>query len=123
MLPKYSNIFPGVDFSEGLAPIKGINKQFGFINKKGKWVILPKFKFVGGFHEGLAAVESSSSKWGFINKKGKITVVLLKKVKFVYRFGDGLAGFESINGKYGFINKKGKVVIPVKINKPFKIQY
>ena len=71
----------------------------------------------------LAAVESNSRKWGFINKKGKIIVVLLKKVKFVYRFGGGLAGFESINGKYGFINKKGKVVIPVKINKPFEIQY
>lgn len=73
-----SIIFAGV-FSEGLAPVMNKDRQLGFINKKGKWVIAPEYElavaganpfpyvvtpqFIGGY----AYIKAFK---GYIDKKG-----------------------------------------------------
>ena len=44
--------------------------DWGYINKKGKLVIKPKFSDAKKFSNGLAAVKIKN-RWGYINKKGK----------------------------------------------------
>jgi len=85
-----------------------INWLWGFIDKTGKIVIAPKYKYAFEFSEGLANVQKSE-KYGFIDKTGKT------QIKFKYEekadFTEGLAAVK-ISGKYQFINKAGKLAIP-----------
>ena len=46
------------NFHNGVAKVKK-NGMFGFINKKGEFIIQPKYKTVGDFAEGLVAVGDS----------------------------------------------------------------
>ena len=50
-------------FSEGLAPATGKNGrlyQKGYIDRNGKWVIKPKFLWVGRFSQGIATVREGT---------------------------------------------------------------
>ena len=74
-----------VSFSEGLARIEQ-KDRYGFIDKTGKIVIAPIYRWAKDFHNGLAAVSTSKQVWdfegtenlgfepnlGYIDKKGKI---------------------------------------------------
>ncbi|MCP4441041.1 MAG: WG repeat-containing protein [Aureispira sp.] len=60
--PKFNK---ALAFSNGLAAAYD-GKHWGFINKKGKWV-LRKQKMVHSFHYGLAAVKSYGSNWKYIS--------------------------------------------------------
>ena len=73
------------------------------------------------FHEGLAAVETTSGEWGYINKKD--IMVIPPIFEYAYRFKEGLAEVIRKDGNQAFINKTGKIILPIKINKPFKISY
>ncbi len=95
------------NFSEGIATVATKDNKWGFINKKGEYVIKPQFGFVNEFSEGLAAV-LKNDKYGFINKKGKM--VIKPQFDSVGLFSEGLTEVLK-NDKYGFINKKGKMVI------------
>lgn len=68
------------DFSEGLAPARRIDRPeySGFINKKGEWIIPPKYKSAYSFRNGLALVsvydrKTFREKYGYIDKSGKFT--------------------------------------------------
>ena len=77
-------------FSEGLVPITfgdTVSGKRGYMDKKGKIVIEPKFSEARGFSEGLAAFcigckknpqgeyhRLEGGKWGYINKTGEIVV-------------------------------------------------
>ena len=69
------------DFSEGLAPVKGINDLWGFINKNGKEVIRCQYKEVDPFSEGLSGVIDCNDVYHYINKNGtkKITIGMIYK--------------------------------------------
>ena len=96
------------------------NGKYGFVNKKGHFVIKPKFESVNNFHDGLAAV--LQGKWGFINKKGKF--VIQPQYDRLGDFQEGLAyvvyetekqvnQYESlVTFQVAYINKRGKVIIP-----------
>ena len=94
------------NFSEGLAAVK-INDKWGYIDKKGNFVIQPQFDSVYNFSQGLAAVEINEKR-GYIDKTGKIIVPL--HFDDVDGFSEGLARVK-INGKYGYIDKTGKMII------------
>lgn len=114
----------GIGFNQGLAPVGlKINGkwEWGYINKKGKFVIPHKFENASGFHEGLAVVEIKG-KLGFINRHGAVIVhVTFEAASRCFSMGgiygcsfhDGLAPVE-MNGKWGYINKKGNLIIPYK---------
>lgn len=56
-------------FSESLAAVM-VGKKWGYINKKGEFVIEPKFDLAGRFTEGFAKV-AVGDKLGYIDKQGK----------------------------------------------------
>ncbi|UPK41176.1 WG repeat-containing protein [Paenibacillus pabuli] len=88
-----------------------INGKYGFINKKGAYLIKPQFDEIddAGFHEGMVGVRISKN-WGFVNEKG--TVVVKPKYAGIFFYSEGLAPVYLHNGKVGFIDKKGTMVIP-----------
>lgn len=94
-------------FSEGYAMIISADNLYGFINAKGKKVVLPRYASAHDFSEGVAAIQVANQ-WGYIDDKGE--VVIEPKYENVGDFKEGLAPVLS-EGKYGFINKKGDMVI------------
>jgi len=106
------------DFSEGLAKAESKdNKKWGFLNKKGEFVIAPEYGVALNFSDGLASVQVGKfdlehGKWGAIDKNGKM--VIAPEFDYIGSFSDGLASVMfgiGFNGKWGFINKEGKLLI------------
>jgi len=58
-----------ISFSQDQLARARSDKEWGYINTEGKWVINPQFEHVNDFSEGLAAVEKDGE-WGFIDKQG-----------------------------------------------------
>lgn len=140
-------------FSEGLAAV-GIAKQatapekqdlwheifssdnpfqstshYGFINKRGDFVIAPTYDLVGSFSEGLAGVNmggynnlfggSGAARWGFVDKTGKVIIEL--KFNSAGDFSEGLAAAR-VGEKYGYIDKSGAIVIAPKFESASEFQ-
>jgi len=109
-------------FSEGLAAKalvfrKKVGVFYGFIDKTGKVIIPPKYRFARNFSEGLAAVEEDKSplirKHGYIDKNAKW--VIAPQYDRATDFHEGLAAvFVGKVGeqKCGYIDKKGAWVLP-----------
>ena len=86
-----------------------MKKLLGFINRKGEWVIEPKFKKVKAFVNGLAPASTNGKLWGYINTKGEM--VIPEKFRDAEIFSkNGLAPVK-VNKLWGFINKAGELVI------------
>jgi hypothetical protein len=84
------------------------NNKWGFINKKGEFIIEPTYSNVASsFSEGFCRVENGT-KWGFIDTKGK----LIAETKFdvAANFKNGAAAVR-IDDKCGFINQKGEYLV------------
>jgi Beta-lactamase/WG containing repeat len=101
-------------FSEGLAAVE-IKGYWGFIDKKGKIVIEPRFGGQPSFSEGLACVIiRDGGGIGFIDKTG--TIALKLNFALAENFRDGLAfvydSLDVSSSKYGYIDKAGKVIWP-----------
>lgn len=79
-------------FSDGLAAVQQANnKQWGYINKTGRYAIQPRFDYATEFSEGVAAVSLSGDpgdpqwgrpyqkvKWGYVDAKGRPAVAAPK---------------------------------------------
>ncbi len=85
-----------------LMPAKKYGK-WGFINKRGEWIIPNDYEEVYFFSEGLAAAKFFGN-WGFIDRHGKW--VIQPEFSDAKPFHEGLACVMK-NGKWGYINKKG----------------
>ncbi len=91
------------------------NGKYGFINKKGKIVIEPKFDYAWKFREGLAMV-GKTNRYGCVNKKGDI-VIPIKFDRLGWQFSEGRMQFyKEVKQRWGFINKKGEIVIEARFN-------
>ncbi|OHX68040.1 WG repeat-containing protein [Flammeovirga pacifica] len=65
-------------FREGLAFAQKDGKtakdrKYGFINKKGKWIISAKYNKAKSFSNGRAAV-NMKNKWGYVNPNGEVII-------------------------------------------------
>ncbi|MBX9938102.1 MAG: WG repeat-containing protein [Candidatus Obscuribacterales bacterium] len=109
-------------FSEGLAAAEK-DGRFGYIDKSGRFVIKPQFKWAYSFREGRAKVMpafvldkyiwSNSSrnldgKLAFINRNGSFASGLLVDEASAYSEG---AAAVLINGRIGFIDKDGNFLV------------
>jgi len=95
----------GGAFSEGLAYVKDSkNRNYGFIDKKGNYVIPPIYGDAMSFSEGLAPVYSlEKNKWGYIDCYGNVILDFI-----YYRAYPFKNGFAFVSGeKMGFINFNG----------------
>ena len=82
--------------------------KYGFINEKGKWLIIPQFNAAGNFSEGKARVQQNG-KWGYINKKGNF--IIQPQFALCYDFKEGLAQASVKNNLWGLIDSSGKFVV------------
>lgn len=106
----------GHSFSEGIAGVSPIDSElWGYIDRKGEYIIKPQFIFVEPFSEGFAAVYtkrySEDKKYGsggYINHNGEFQIKL-KNINQLLPFENGLA-FVRAKEKEGYINKKGEWV-------------
>lgn len=96
-------------FIEGIALVFDSDKKlWGWINKKGEYVIDPIYEEADNLSEGLALVKEKDAKYGFINKTGKY--VLKPQFEEAKSFQEGVAPV-NIKGKWGYIDHNGKTVI------------
>lgn len=110
-------LFPPIDlydaadfYSEGLLCVNKGTKV-GFINKKGQFIVEPKYQLSSGqFSEGLTVV-NYENKLGFINNRG-ITVIE-PKFNHASPFFEGLSSV-NLGSKWGFIDKTGRFIIEPK---------
>ncbi|MDF3026109.1 MAG: hypothetical protein K0S23_416 [Fluviicola sp.] len=97
------------DFSEGLAPIRTMDKKFGFINTKGELAIPSQFESVGYFTNGLAWAKTFDKKVGYIDKTGQW--VIKPEFEAAKEF-DALSGMARVKKgeKWCYISEDGKVL-------------
>lgn len=88
-----------------------LDKKWGFLDKKGNWIIEPRFIKARDFSDGLAAY-LDNEKWGYVDKKGNI--VIMPKYKKAFDFNCGLARVE-YKGHITYIDKKGKPINTTKM--------
>lgn len=94
-------------FNEGLLAVQEDSGdcKWGFVDKKGKFVIEPTFDKVYNFTANGLARAKKDDAWGFINQKGE--VVIGYNYDMVYNFDDDYA-YVKVDDKYGAINEKGE---------------
>ena len=89
--------------------------RWGFMDKRGRTVIQPKFWWAMDFEDGLAPIEVDSA-WGYIDRSGKFIVPpIYTDIKYLPLFEENLkygASFDVNTYKWGYIDKSGKTVIP-----------
>ena len=94
-----------------LIPVKS-GEKWGYINKKGVYVINPQFDNVGFFRDGIAKVEYSDGKIGYIDEKGK--QVIPAKYTQGTHFYEAKAFVVTRGGAPECIDKKGNVLFSLK---------
>ena len=96
-------------FSQEIAPAKDDSGQWGYIDKSGDWVILPRFKLAYPFVNEIATVrvdnpsDDKNPYRGFINKDGSFYYEPV--FEDVFQFQEGLAPVK-LFGYWGFISKR-----------------
>ncbi len=112
------------EFNEGVTPIRvqvrkarGKRKasyRWGYIDKKGKMIIKPKYVRAHRFSEGLASVETDMRMgflFGYADAKGKL--VIKPQWHHTEEFSEGLAVVK-VGEKFGFIDRTGAIAIEAK---------
>ena len=99
-----------LDTPEGIAPIM-INGKYGYVNKKGKLIVKPKYDSASKFSEGIAIVELNKRD-GMIDTSGR--EIVKTKYYAIHQFKEGVASFSLTGRKWGFMDKTGKEVIKAK---------
>jgi len=91
--------------------------KWGFIDKRGEYVVKPRYGAVGFFSGGLAPVmrlreidgaEEAWEQWGFVDTRGRLRID--PRFEEAKQFAYGLAPVKK-DGKWGFIDKSGKVAV------------
>ncbi len=95
-------------FSEGFAPYRAADKQWGFVNTSGKIVIQAKFLSVGYFSNGLAWAKTSDNKIGYIDTDGNWVIKPGFDVAKEFDKSTGLARVKT-GEKWAYTNKAGEI--------------
>jgi len=84
--------------------------KWGLIDRTGKVVVSPQFRYISQFDDGMAIVEAEiggSSKFGYVGSNGSI---ISPQFDGACHFSDGI-GFVRSDGKWGAIDREGRFVI------------
>lgn len=101
------------EFHEGLA-VQGVSNNnkfgslFGYIDKKGNWVIKPQYNDANNFKNGIASV-AINNKYGYINKKGEAIIPCIYDKYGGYFVNDSTITIAKEGVDYYF-NLQGKTV-------------
>lgn len=86
----------------------------GFIDKRGEFVIAPKFMTAQSFSEGVAVVRpSSNTGLYYIDRKGR--KVLPLRLWTRWSFSDGLT-VAGDRGKQMYVDHKGRTIAPYEVD-------
>ena len=99
----FAKIVKTSDFS--LIPVSNDGERWGYINRKGVFVINPQFEEADFFSDGLAKIRASGGKVGYINKKGEYVIPAIYKGGTA--FDGGLAFVVHEGGFLTCIDKRG----------------
>ncbi len=94
------------------------NNRYGYMDRKGKVIVRPKFDDVGGFSEGLAWV-IINKKLGYIDKTGKVKITpRFYDSPFTSSRSDFDGGLARVclDSGCGYIDRTGKTVTPLKFD-------
>ncbi|HRG19138.1 MAG TPA: WG repeat-containing protein [Flavobacterium lutivivi] len=94
-------------FFEGYASVKGSNKKFGFINKRGKLKIDMIYDMVSTFENGYA-VARKGMVYGLLKKKKWIPLPEFNSIKH----GNQGLFLAKKDKKWGIIDNKNKIIVP-----------
>lgn len=106
-------------FNNGIAVVgkdkKGsrVEREYKYIDTKGKIILDPDYSFCDDFKEDLAVVAKTVGYikyYGFIDKKGT-ELIDLKFTNKPTAFSDGKSRVITQDNKYGFIDKQGAIII------------
>jgi hypothetical protein len=92
------------NFHKGVAPAAR-DKRWGLIDRKGNWVVRPRYTNMGLGSEGLFAVQSDGD-WGYIDAKG--ASVIAPRFEAAEAFDSGVAAVKS-NGRWGYVRADGSM--------------
>ena len=99
-------ILYGCIFAEDtLNPVSVDGEKWGYINRKGEYVINPQFEGADFFSDGLAKIKTRGGKTGYINKKGEYVISAIYANGTA--FSDGLAFVVSDGGFPTCIDRDG----------------
>ena len=82
--------------------------KVGFVDRRGKVIVRPRYPSAGDFKNGFVAVHSDGEKSTFLNGRGK--PITKTSFSFTWGFTEGLAAVE-IDEKWGYMNVQGELVI------------
>lgn len=96
-------------FRSGLAPVKGKNGKWGYVDRSGREVVPCYLRMACELHCGLGAVRQQDGKWGYVNAEGKLAIP--------YAYDDVMAFEEDtkqalvrFNGYWLWLNTNGEIV-------------
>ena len=110
----WDEIYP---FFDGHATVKGDDREFGYIDKKGNYIIKTREKFPIQYYNDLAIFVSDQRKGGYMDKDRDI-VIRAEYNELLPFFSYGAFAKDGTNWTY--INTDGK---DVKLEKPLDIKY
>ena len=99
-----------------LIPVSNDGERWGYINRKGEYIINPQFEDADFFsNDGIAKIKSAGGKTGYINKKGEY--VIPATYKNGTAFNEGLVFVVADGGLPTCIDKKGDTKFVLNIAK------
>ena len=105
---KTENVIDLLYFSDGLARVNNCERQYNFIDTKGKLLSKQWFEWAEDFKEGFAVVKNEDFVYNFIDKKGKF--LSEKWFEKAFDFNEGFAVVEKTIGLRNYIDKYGKIL-------------
>ena len=104
-------------YQEGIIRVKALNGRWGYLDKHGKWLIEPQFRYAKDFQEGWAVVRGKNM-WGYVNPKGEY---LADGFQEIHPFHSGV-GLVKIKGRFGYLRSDGSWLFKPKLKEaqPFQ---
>src|ERR1043166_3411305 len=90
------------NFHGGVAPVL-VDKRWGLIDRRGSWVLRPRYQKMIRGGDGLFGVSEGGS-WGFVDSSGRIAIA--QKFEAVEPFENGTAAVK-INGRWVYVRPNG----------------
>ncbi|MEZ4829984.1 MAG: WG repeat-containing protein [Bacteroidia bacterium] len=108
-----SKVGEQIAYADQIRVDNNIGGKWGFVNRKGEFVLNPVYEDAKGFSEGIAAIKMGGL-WGYMDSSGSMITGF--EFRWVGYFKEGIAKVKlgpvhnDYDGHYAFINSEGDVL-------------